>query len=95
MNREDAPAIEGKEAERPVNKGVETDPAQIERIASHVRAILVELGRLVWLRAIYGVDLATYAYDPGYTTDLKALADAILDDADLTGAAFSEGEPLA
>lgn len=45
----------------------------------HADDILVELGRLVWLRAIYGVDLSTYDYDPGYTTDLKAIADAIMD----------------
>ena len=45
----------------------------------HADDILVELGRLVWLRAIYDVDLSTYTYDPGYTTDLKAIADAIMD----------------
>ena len=48
----------------------------------HADDILVELGRLVWLRAIYGVDLSTYAYDPGYETDLIALADAIMDEHD-------------
>jgi hypothetical protein len=48
----------------------------------HPDEILVELGRLVWLRAIYGVDLSTYAYDPGYTTDLIAIADAIMDEHD-------------
>ena len=48
----------------------------------HADDILVELGRLVWLRAIYGVDLSTYDYDPGYVTDLKAIADAIMDEHD-------------
>jgi hypothetical protein len=45
----------------------------------HAGDILVELGRLVWLNAIYGVDLTTYAYDPEYVTDLKAIAQSIMD----------------
>lgn len=45
----------------------------------HADDILVELGRLVWLRAIYDVDLSTYDYDPGYETDLIAIAEAIMD----------------
>jgi hypothetical protein len=45
----------------------------------HPDDILVELGRLVWLRAIYDVDLSSYDYDPGFATDLKAIADAIMD----------------
>lgn len=48
----------------------------------HADDILVELGRLVWLRAIYDVDLSSYDYDPGYTVDLLALADAIMDEHD-------------
>ncbi len=40
------------------------------------------LGRLVWLRAIYGVDLSSYACDPGYTVDLLAIADTIMDEYD-------------
>lgn len=48
----------------------------------HADPILVALGELVWLRAIYGVDLSTYAYDPGYDTDLKAIAQSIMDDHD-------------
>lgn len=45
----------------------------------HADDILVALGELVWLRAIYGVDLSTYNYDTGYTTDLKAIAQSIMD----------------
>lgn len=45
----------------------------------HADEILVSLGRLVWLRAIYGVDLTAYAHDPGYITDLKAIAHDIMD----------------
>jgi len=37
---------------------------------------------LVWLNAIYGVDLSTYAYEPAYTTDLKAIAQMIMDEHD-------------
>ncbi len=48
----------------------------------HADDILVDLGELVWLRAIYGVDLDTYPYNPGYTTDLKALAQSIVDSHD-------------
>jgi hypothetical protein len=48
----------------------------------HADEILVELGRLVWLRAIYRVDLSSYAYDPGYTVDLLTLADSIMDEHD-------------
>jgi hypothetical protein len=45
----------------------------------HADDILVELGRLVWLNAIYDVDLTTYGYEPGYITDLKRIAQAIMD----------------
>jgi len=48
----------------------------------HADDILVALGELVWLRAIYGVPLSDYSFDPGYTTDLKAIADAIMDEHD-------------
>lgn len=50
----------------------------------HAAPILVELGSLVWLKALYGVDLSTYDYDPGYQTDLKAVAEAIVDGWDPT-----------
>ncbi|MCB1704366.1 MAG: hypothetical protein KDI17_05860 [Halioglobus sp.] len=45
----------------------------------HADDILLALAELVWLRAIYGVDLSSYNYDPGYTTDLKAIAQSIMD----------------
>jgi hypothetical protein len=41
--------------------------------------ILVEMGQLLWLRSIYGVDLAGYVYAPPYVTDLKALAQVTAD----------------
>ena len=45
----------------------------------HADRILVELGRLIWLRALYGVDLDSYDYDPGYITDLKSIATRVMD----------------
>lgn len=44
----------------------------------HSGKILVELGSLIWLRAIYGVNLKEYDYQTPYTIDLAALADKIL-----------------
>ncbi len=45
----------------------------------HAGDILVDLGRLVWVNALYDVDLATYSYGPVYQTDLHAVAKAIMD----------------
>ena len=55
-------------------------PAIYRDDLGHAREILVELGQLVWLRSIYGVDLDTYDYEPPYQADLKALAQRITDD---------------
>lgn len=48
----------------------------------HADDILVDLAELVWLRAIYGIELSSYDHDPGYVTDLKALADEIMEEHD-------------
>jgi hypothetical protein len=46
----------------------------------HPGDILRDLGRLVWLNAIYDVDLSAYTYGPSWgTTDLKAIAQSIMD----------------
>lgn len=46
----------------------------------HPGNILRDLGRLVWLNAIYDVDLTTYTFGPNYAgTDLKAIAKSIMD----------------
>ena len=46
----------------------------------HAGDILKHLGQLVWLNAIYGVDLDTYPWNPaGYSTDLQAIAKEIMD----------------
>jgi len=44
MSRDQTPAIDGADSAEPANKIAETSPEQIQKIASHVRAILVELG---------------------------------------------------
>jgi hypothetical protein len=49
---------------------------------AHPNQILIDLSELVWLRAIYGVDLTTYADGSAYTTDLKAIATDITDNHD-------------
>jgi len=49
-------------------------------IKGHAGDMLKALGRLVWLNAIYDIDLTTFAYDPGYATDLKAIAQTIMDE---------------
>jgi hypothetical protein len=46
----------------------------------HPGNILRDLGRLVWLNAIYDVDLSTYSFGPTYAgTDLNAIAKSIMD----------------
>ena len=56
-----------------------TDAAIFIDNAGHADDILLALGELVWLRAIYGVDLSIYNYNPGYTADLKMIAESIMD----------------
>lgn len=45
----------------------------------HAGHILKDLGELVWLNRIYDIDLLTYGYNPPWTTDLKAIAQSIMD----------------
>jgi len=45
----------------------------------HPGPIVKELSALIWLRAIYGVQMSTYNYDHGYDADLLGIADAIMD----------------
>ena len=58
------------------------DEAIFTDAKGHAGGILKALARLVWLEAIYGVDLRTYEYDPGYTVDLKDIARRIMDEHD-------------
>ena len=45
----------------------------------HADLILEDLSSLVWLRAIYDVDLSTFDAGHSWTRDLDAVADSILD----------------
>jgi hypothetical protein len=44
----------------------------------HASDMLTRLGSLIWLKAIYGVDLNEYNYDHPYSVNLKAMATKIL-----------------
>ncbi len=48
----------------------------------HQGDIVRETGGLIWLNSIYNVDLNTYIYDTGFTTDLRAIAKQIMDSHD-------------
>jgi hypothetical protein len=55
-----------------------SDDAIFVDAKGHPGNILQDLGRLVWLNAIYDVDLSTYSYGPYYTTHLKGIAQSIM-----------------
>jgi hypothetical protein len=55
-----------------------SDAAIFRDAKGHPDLILQDLGRLVWLNALYDVDLSTYSYGPNYTTDLKSIAQSIM-----------------
>ncbi len=46
----------------------------------HADHILVALGELVWLRALYGVKMSDYDFEPNFQADLKGIADAIMEE---------------
>ena len=48
----------------------------------HQGQIAIETGTLVWLEAIYNVDLNTNSYDTGFATDLHLIANEISSDHD-------------
>ncbi len=56
-----------------------SEPSIYRDNLGHAQHVLVELGRLVWIRAIYDVDLPSLPYDTATLTDLVPIADAILD----------------
>lgn len=55
--------------------------------------ILQSIGELIFLGAIYRVDLASYEFDPGYATDLKSLAHTVLEGHDPAYDAPPEVDP--
>ena len=46
----------------------------------HQGDIIRVTGSLVWLSSLYGVDLPTYSYDTGFNTDLKGIAQTIMNE---------------
>ena len=49
----------------------------------HQGDIVRETGGLIWLNSIYNVDLSSFNYDTGFTTDLHTMAQDIVNDHDL------------
>ena len=48
----------------------------------HQGQIVVETGTMIWLNSIYNLDLSSFNYDTGFTTDLNAIAQNIIDSHD-------------
>ena len=48
----------------------------------HQGQIVIETGTMIWLNSIYNVDLPLFNYDTGFTTDLHAIAQDIIDSHD-------------
>lgn len=46
----------------------------------HADGILYSVVEMIWLNAIYGIDLSSYPYDPGYNADVKAIAKEVMDE---------------
>ena len=61
-----------------------TAPSIFNDNLGHADDIHRDLNRLIWLRVIYDIDLNAMAYNPGYITDIKAIAQDITDAQDDT-----------
>ena len=48
----------------------------------HQGQIVIETGTMIWLNSIYNVDLSSFNYNTGFTTDLHAIAQDIIDSHD-------------
>ena len=48
----------------------------------HQGQIVIETGTMIWLNSIYNVDLSSFNYDTGFTTDLHDIAQDIIDSHD-------------
>jgi len=60
----------------------------------HPGTVLIDQGILVWLTAIYNVDLTNYSYGPTYNLDLNSVATGIMDehDTDYNAAYFTDSD---
>jgi hypothetical protein len=48
----------------------------------HQGQIVIETGTMIWFNSIYNVDLSSFNYNTGFTTDLYAIAQDIIDSHD-------------
>ena len=48
----------------------------------HQGQIVIETGTMIWLNSIYNVDLSSFNYNTGFTSDLQAIAQDIIDSHD-------------
>lgn len=53
-------------------------PGVFRDALGHAEPVLIDLSELIWLQAIYGVDLEEDAFDPGYDVDLKRIATEVM-----------------
>ena len=50
----------------------------------HAGQILKDMGGLIWLGAIYGVDVSDYAFERSYMTDIAGMAQTIVSEDEYT-----------
>ena len=62
----------------PSNSSIYTDPK------GHAGQILRDMGGLIWLGSIYGVDVSNYPFERNYVTDIADLAQSIVAEDDYT-----------
>ena len=48
----------------------------------HQGQIVIETGTMIWLNSIYNVDLSSFNYNTGFTTDLHSIANEIISNHD-------------
>lgn len=48
----------------------------------HQGQIVIETGTMIWLNSIYNVDLPSFKYDTGFTTDLHSISQDIINNHD-------------
>jgi hypothetical protein len=48
----------------------------------HQGQIVIETGTMIWLNSIYNVDLSSFNYDTGFTTDLHSISQVIINNHD-------------
>ena len=61
-----------------------TDQAIFVDEKGHAGQIFKDLGALVWIGSIYGVDVYDYSFERDYTTDLGGMAQTIVSEDDYT-----------